>query len=53
MSTPDDHRPHDTRADVPAGRVNWPTVIFAAVIGLLVVVMVLLHLIGAVGPGAH
>lgn len=53
MSTPAHHHPHDTPADDPARRVNWPAVIFAAVIGLVVVVMVVLHLIGAVGPGAH
>lgn len=52
MSAPH-HNQHGGPADNTARRVNWPAVIFAAVIGLLLAVMVVLHLIGAVGPGAH
>lgn len=37
----------------PARKVDWPAVVGAAVIALVVVLMAVLHLAGVVGPGAH
>jgi hypothetical protein len=54
MTAPAHHTPPEATAPGdPARRANWPAVIIGAAIGLLVVAMIILHLVGTVGPGAH
>jgi hypothetical protein len=48
--------PETNDDDNGAGRgrdVNWPMVAVLALIGVLVVVIVILHLTGVVGPAGH
>lgn len=47
------HPEADDSADAPAGSTSWPGRIIVGAIVALLIVVVLLHLTGLVGPGAH
>ena len=54
MELPSHRETDDTTSDQePATRMEWGTLLGFAVVAILVVVMVMLHLTGVVGPRAH
>lgn len=48
---PDQH--DETQADHPTSKTNWAVVAVFAIGGALLALVILLHLTGVVGPGAH